>query len=86
MAKARRLKVSDSTGHLTRVLEAPTDAYVSDVVTTALRELNLPRNSPSGPLEYRVRANGRLVPPTETVEEAFEEDEQIQLLAEPTAG
>jgi hypothetical protein len=86
MADAVRIKVSDTTGHVSKVIEAPPDAYVSDVVAAGLQELDLPRNSPSGTLEYRARHRGRLVPPTERVDETFEDDDVVQLIPEPTAG
>jgi hypothetical protein len=87
MGNTRRVTVTDHTGHVERMVEVGSESYVADLVRTGLTELNLPRNGPDGTVEYRARYRGRLVSPTDRVEDTLEtEDDVVELIPEPTAG
>jgi len=83
----RRVRVRDFCGQIERTVDVQPESCVADLVRTSLEQLNLPRNSPDGALVYRARHRGRLVPPTDRVDDTLEtNDEVIELIPEPTAG
>lgn len=84
------LTVSDVSGQkVFRVPKAPPDATVGELVNSLLSQMNLPANDPNGqPLAYaaRLEREGRHLNASETVGEALEAGDKIQLQPNIDAG